>query len=200
MGGYGSGGYRYNARRSVESLLRLDVRRLHRAGLLTPNTPGISTWRRGESVTSSISYRTTGTLEGRASALELDYSRKGAPVKQHLPLEWTPCNYGGSRPWLLCPGCSRRVAILYGAPFYCRHCHDLAYESSRESASDRGIRKAQAIRERLRGSANMSLPFPPKPKGMHWETYYRLEDEANVAYYRAMLDLAIRLNGVLRRR
>jgi Transposase DDE domain len=30
-------------------------------------------------------------------------------------LEWTPCNYGGARPWFLCPmdGCRRRVAVLY---------------------------------------------------------------------------------------
>ncbi len=31
-------------------------------------------------------------------------------------LEWTPCNFGGERPWFVCPGkgCAKRVAILYG--------------------------------------------------------------------------------------
>jgi hypothetical protein len=30
------------------------------------------------------------------------------------------------------------------------------------------------IRERLDGSANITKPFPEKPKGMHWRTYGRL--------------------------
>jgi len=31
-----------------------------------------------------------------------------------VEVEWTACNYGGSRPWFRCParGCGRRVAIL----------------------------------------------------------------------------------------
>ncbi len=50
-----------------------------------------------------------------------------------IHLEWTPCAFGGSRPWFLCPGegCGRRVAILYGPtfPLLCRLCRDLAYAS-----------------------------------------------------------------------
>jgi hypothetical protein len=38
----------------------------------------------------------------------------------------------------------------------------------------RTIYRAQAIRKRLRGSINLSLPLPEKPKGLHWETYFRL--------------------------
>jgi hypothetical protein len=38
----------------------------------------------------------------------------------------------------------------------------------------RALHKAQSIRERLGGSANMMAPFPEKPKGMHWKTYERL--------------------------
>jgi hypothetical protein len=34
--------------------------------------------------------------------------------------------------------------------------------------------KAQEIRERLGGCANMMESFPEKPKGMHWRTYERL--------------------------
>jgi hypothetical protein len=38
----------------------------------------------------------------------------------------------------------------------------------------RALHKAQSIRKRLGGSANMTTPFPEKPKGMHWRTYERL--------------------------
>ena len=99
-------------------------------------------------------------------------------VKETVPLEWTPCNFGGGRPWFLCPGagCGQRVAVLYGPGryFLCRHCYDLGYESQRENKMHRALRKAQKIRERLGGTANMTEPFPEKPKGMHWRTYERL--------------------------
>ncbi|MGA8696338.1 MAG: hypothetical protein WB689_21350, partial [Xanthobacteraceae bacterium] len=43
-----------------------------------------------------------------------------------------------------------------------------------ESAHERGLGKAQRIRMRLGGTANMLDDFPEKPKGMHWRTYERL--------------------------
>jgi hypothetical protein len=43
------------------------------------------------------------------------------------------------------------------------------------------MRKAQNIRQRLAGSANLSEFFPWKPKNMHWKTYYRLREEAEQA-------------------
>ena len=99
-----------------------------------------------------------------------------------MSLEWTPCNFGGERPWFVCPGvvnriaCGRRVAILYGPGkyFLCRHCYDLRYESQREDKNNRALRRAQKIRTRLGGSANMMEPFPERPKGMHHDTYMRL--------------------------
>ena len=101
-----------------------------------------------------------------------------------VEIEWTPCHYGGSRAWFRCParGCGRRVAILYIGKFaFCRRCGQLAYESQREAPHDRALTRAQAIRMKLGGSGSMADPFPPKPKGMHWHTYWRLFKIAEAA-------------------
>jgi len=201
MGGYGSGSHHYyTPRATVESRLRLDVRRLHRAGLLAPSAAGSTSWYRNDQQTGAISHAAKGEGEGQATALELSYALNGELVSQRVELQWTPCHYGGARPWLLFPLCSRRVAILYsGQRFACRHCHDLAYASTRESAVDRGIYRAQRIHRRLGGTGNLLGPFPPKPKGMHWRTYDRLESEAREAYYRSLLGTMERMNRALGR-
>jgi hypothetical protein len=99
-------------------------------------------------------------------------------VRESVPLTWTACNFGGERPWFICPGagCGRRVALLYGPGryFLCRHCYGLTYQSQRDNKMYRALHRAQDIRRRLGGSANMMEPFPEKPKGMHSSTYERL--------------------------
>ena len=72
--------------------------------------------------------------------------------------------------------CGRRVALLYGAGelFACRRCYGLAYASQQETPMYRGVNRAQKIRMRLGGSANLCEPFPKKPKRMQWRTYLRL--------------------------
>jgi hypothetical protein len=122
--------------------------------------------------------------DGRPEQITLLYRHRSGlggeweDVQEPLSLSWTACNFGGERPWFVCPRaeCNRRVAILYGPGryFLCRHCYDRVYESQRDNAIERALHKAQSIRERLGGSANMMEPFPEKPKGMHWETYERL--------------------------
>ena len=47
--------------------------------------------------------------------------------------------------------------------------------------------KTRAIRKRLGGSIDLLSPFPEKPKGMHWETYQRLREEAEQANHLSWL-------------
>lgn len=190
MGGFGSGRRSTPSHYSAESCLRLDVRWLHRTGALEPGARSSTFWSRGDELIGAINHAALG--EGRTERLVLRYKSAGQEVQQHVYLEWTPCNFGGARPWVLCPRCSARVAVLYArAKFYCRRCHKLVYASTRQSANDRGIQRAQAIRIRLGGSPNLLEMFPPKPKGMHWPTYLRLREESNessLASMRALLD------------
>lgn len=174
MGGYGSG--RRGGRETTAEYRRLDVRELHRAGVLTPGWRGGWCWyRRGEK-------RAEISIEVHELAMVLRYSAtSGGERKSYdyaVGLVRTKCTFGGARPWFLCPCCGRRVAILYGgAMFACRRCRKLAYESQRESAGDRAIRRADAIRDRLGWQAGILNPDGWKPRGMHWRTFWRLKAE-----------------------
>jgi hypothetical protein len=183
MGGEGSGNwYRFDKKTTTGECQSVDVRYLHRKGLLRPGCRFSLRWSRAGRETGSI----RGALEGsdRPERVLFLYRHRSGPgaewedVQETVSLEWSACNLGGERPWFVCPGsgCGRRVAILYGPGkyFLCRHCYDLVYESQRENQMTRALRRAQSIWERLGGSANMTEPFPEKPKGMHWETYDRL--------------------------
>ena len=178
-GHFGSGKYvRYAAKRKVEDCQSIDIFRWNKEGLLTLGNH--FTWER---------IRNDGTTRGAVdvrvseSYVTLNYSYRARgedwqDLEYRVWLAWTKCSYGGRRAWFYCPkaGCNRRVAKLYlGGPLYgCRHCYRLTYQSTSEHQADRALRKAQKLRMRLGGSPNMTLPFPPKPKRMRWNTYERL--------------------------
>ncbi len=187
MGGVGSGSwYRFSKKITVEECRRLDVRRLHREGLLEPGYRFSWSWSRAGRQIASIGGLVLGSSRPERVVLLFRHrsglSAEWEGVQEPVELDWTPCNFGGERPWFVCPGvvngvaCGRRVAVLYGPGHYflCRHCYDLSYQSQRDNKIYRALHRAQKIRERLGGSANMMEPFPEKPKGMHWKTYERL--------------------------
>ena len=93
----------------------------------------------------------------------------------------TPCHFGGSRTWWLCPRCGNRFAVLWGnsAGFACRHCQRLNYASTRVAASNKPFRRANKIRARLGWGGGVAHDLGDKPKGMHWRTYLRLMTELN---------------------
>jgi hypothetical protein len=179
MGGLGSGDYlRWCTKSTTGSQHRVDMREMRQQGRLEQGKTGWLSWTRNDKQTRSISYRV------KADCLILNYRWGWEDVQETVMFDWTACNYGGKRAWFLCPGCNRRVAVLYGAGryFLCRHCYNLTYASQQVQRYERLMMKARAIRESLGGSINLSLPFPEKPKGMHWGTYQRLREEAEQAY------------------
>ena len=96
---------------------------------------------------------------------------------QRIDVTHTNCHFGGRRWWFLCPGCKRRCAILY--PTLCRLCRALSYRSMKQSPADRRLEKAIALRKRLgQSEGGVLVPFPQKPKYMHWHTYFQLRLEA----------------------
>ena len=162
-------GRRWYSKATTSNYHQLDVRDWHRHGWLERSFFFCHWWK-----------------------VEVAASKRSAPdvvwlyhrneqARQSIPdivrLEWTPCHYGGSRPWFLCPerGCGRRVAVLYvRSTLACRHCRQLAYDSQQDSGWRRSINQARVARMKLGGSANLTEPLPDRPNGMHWRTYSRL--------------------------
>ena len=174
MGGYHRG--RRGGRDVTEDYRQLDVRQLHRAGVLQPWHFARWCWYRGGEERASV------VIEAREANIRLRYSALDQGERKEydylVPLSWTRCNYGGERPWFLCPSCGRRVAKLYGgAVFACRRCYGLAYRVQRETEDSRAIRKADKIRRRLGWEPGIFNGSGTKPLGMHWRTYWRLRAE-----------------------
>lgn len=174
---------RHSFRDTTSSHRQLDIRVLERKGFLQPRGWTILNWsRNGEAVGSirmSAEFDRV-VLSYRHQRFAEDWKSEEYPVF----LDRTRCNYGGERVWFLCPvrGCRRRVAVLYlSSIFACRHCLHLSYESQREAPYSRALSRAQAIRIKLGGSANMAEDFPDKPKGMHWRTYWDYCKQADEA-------------------
>jgi len=95
-----------------------------------------------------------------------------------------PCAGGGAR----------RVVILYGGKiFACRHCHQLAYESTREKPDDRASRKADRIRKKLGWEAGILNPNGIKPKGLHWKTFHTLQLKHDVLVNQSLAGIVKRL-------
>jgi hypothetical protein len=198
LGGEGSGNwYRFDKKSTTDECHSVDVRYLHRKGLLTPGHWFSLRWSRAGRETGSIRCAVKG--DEKPERVILTYRHRSSSggeweeVREPVRLTWTACNFGGERPWFVCPGagCGRRVAVLYGPGryFLCRHCYNLVYASQRENEMHRALRRAQTIRERLGGSANMMKPFPERPKGMHHETYWRLREEHDEAEMAQLLGM-----------
>lgn len=200
MGGFGSG--RTGGAGCTDDMRPLDVRKIHREGLLTPGNSLSWRW--------SCNGETTATINLRVEAdrVLLDYRSRSAPhnggewewMNYAVHLAWTPCALGGMRAWWRCPGvgCGRRTAVLYGGRvFACRQCNRLAYRSQRETEDNRATRRADTIRLRLGWEPGILNGDGGKPKGMHWRTYWRLHAQHNEALDRALAGLGARL-GLLR--
>lgn len=134
------GKYYWSKKTEADDLKKVSVFFLKKEGYFIPGQhAGNITWSRNSEATGSISVRSlvseneeyirflyTQTNRDTGDAHDFGYK---------VQLATTPCNYGGTRYWFVCPlstngvCCGRRVGILYknGDYFGCRHCHNLSY-------------------------------------------------------------------------
>lgn len=197
MGGFGSG--RHDGGRCTDDLRPLDVRKINRAGLLTPGRWFNWRWTCNDKVMATICLRV------EESRVVLNYRSQDPhhndgqweTMNYRVPLEWTACGFDGRRVWWRCPavGCGRRVAVLYGGRvFACRQCNRLAYRCQRETADDRATRRADTIRQRLGWEPGILNGNGRKPKGMHWRTFERLQGEHDIHVNAALAGMAAKLD------
>lgn len=163
----------------LESYRRLDVRYFHKNKLLTPWRSFTFSWTRGTERTGEIAIK----VEPDCLILTYHYTRyeESENVREHVYLDFSPCNYGWRRPWFLCPGCGRRVAVLacVWGYFRCRHCQRIKYSSQLEPRLQRAQRKVDKLRARLGEKEWL------KPKRMHQKTFDRLCARHNEAVLRS---------------
>lgn len=165
----GRGGSRYGAGRpawhvKAEHCLRLDVRELARRKMLAG---GFYAWRWSNSHTGE-EVGSIGITTGAGHA-RLNYSHNGQSINDDVRIVETACNYGGTRPWFMCPRCSRRVAVLYlrSGRFMCRHCGRVVYASQADDVIGRAWRRQAKLEAHLGDNWR-------RPKGMHRATRERL--------------------------
>src|ERR1700741_253765 len=95
---------RRHPRLTVEKLAVdcLDVREPHRIGAF-----------KGSWVTFAMAcFRWPRIEKMRAAKFMIHIEHRNQIVPQNIRVEWTWCNFGGARPWLICL-CGRRVARLF---------------------------------------------------------------------------------------
>ena len=217
MGGFGSGRREYATTPTVEECRAMDTDKLKD---LTehPNATGEIYWGDpDDDDTSYLAWRTEGVreLDGeeRADRVRFRYTTTHYPSEESTTVEYvvrfdyTEPNFGGVRPWFICPECDTRRRKLYLPPrrnadrYLCRECYDLGYRSSRTSGNEleraeQRYRKAfaKADAENRRPHPN-NLPYTPdRPKGMHRDTF----DELLADVRKARQEWDDRMNGRMR--
>jgi hypothetical protein len=158
-------------RMTIEALWgdRLDVRDLRRRGFLDGGWVEIG---------ATLWWPRIARLRIARYAILLDL--RGRSIPQRIRVSWTKVHLGGERPWMHCPHCERRVVKLYRGlgGYFCRECvGNPLYASQRLSPQGRAHYRACKLRLRLDGEAQLSKPFPERPRGMHRRTYQRLRRE-----------------------
>lgn len=182
MGGFGSGNkYRYGKKATLNAASRLDIRYLKQRGLLNSGSYNLSwTWSRNSEPAGNVNIRVVSDASMTVVyRWRSDSSKEWQPVEKRIDIAHTACAFGGSRPWFVCPYCSRRVAVVVvdGAHVACRHCLKLTYASCNEDRIDRSWSKRDKYKAKLGGDTGLHL----KPKGMHHRTWQRLRHR----YYQA---------------
>jgi hypothetical protein len=195
------GGHNWKGGGTVEGTLTIDVMKFARAGYLAGPQVGNWKWTYRDGSAASVQ------VIGGHDAIGLNYGVKFSvedwqPVSQRIPIRWTPCRFGGERPWFICDVsandvyCGQRVAKLYsgGRLFACRHCYRLGYAVQRGGPMDQAHHHLARLHRKLGADyGGPDMPRPPRPKWMRWGTYSRITQQIEAGEER--LDVAFNVGA-----
>ena len=224
MGGWGSGREEYATTPAVGECRSIDMDDLKE---ITEHVDaeGELYWGGKEDPDSWLRWRTEGetTVNGetRPERVRLIYTftykrggreQEKTQVNYTAPVDYTEPNYGGVRPWFVCPECDTRRRKLYLPPrqgntrYLCRECYDLGYRSSRTSGdpverAEQRYRKAFAKADaENRCPHPNNAPFSPdRPKGMHHDTFQDLVAAAEDARREWRAEMNREMRGMIDR-
>jgi hypothetical protein len=177
-----SGGHNWKGGGTVEATRSLDIMALCRAGYLSNGCgAGQWTWTYGDGTKAWIQIR------GGRDQITLEYryrslGEKWQQTHQSVPIRWTPCRFGGARPWFICDAhsndvyCGRQVTKLYGAGrlFACRQCYRLGISQRADAIGRASLRLGRLHRKLQSRYEGRNSPPPTKPRWMRRRTYRRI--------------------------
>ena len=175
MGGYGSGRRSAWRRYCVEDALAIRMSSIAaRLPQMEPHKIYRLIWSKDGKELASIG------VENRRGVLVLHYTlanketRESCKHESFVPLTMTRCNYGGSRPWFICPCCSNRAGVLYldTRGVGCRKCQGLFYWDENQGEAARRRHKIEKLKAQTGGGDILK-----KPKWMRWEKFSRLHQQ-----------------------
>lgn len=178
MGGYGSG--RRSGKQKQDGLIRIDLLTLHRNNALVEGRVSILKMNKGDRYLGSVQITAAKDQLIIDSRIHGTISGQNKHIIQTVDLIRTPCHFGGDRPWMRCPGCHRKVLILYigSGCIRCRHCFNLTYECCNHGDVDQHLLKVRKARRRIGADIDLSQPLPPKQKWKHNKKYNHLKKKA----------------------
>lgn len=120
--------------------------------------------------------------------IEVKVAAGWGDTEQRIELTETPCHYGGTRKWFLCPECFKRCGVLFiNGRIACRTCHGLKYSSQYEHAQERMLRRLKQIRRATGSDDDIWGPFGLPPRGMsvkRWKALIQEFNELREKYWR----------------
>ncbi|MEE9910551.1 MAG: hypothetical protein K4571_02405 [Deltaproteobacteria bacterium] len=166
--------YRVGKKDTTDDYLSISITSMNRYNVLRPGRHSWGWRRNGELFYSLSFYFADDCITFFCPVSEHDGNH--IVVNDSIPLNWTPCNFGGKRPWFVC-NCGRRVSRLFIHKKYiaCRDCFKLVYVSQREDELGRLRLKIEKMEARLENGCS-------KPKGMHLETFKKFKAEILESY------------------
>lgn len=183
MGGYGSGRWnRWVKKPLVENCICLDINILQKQKLLDEGLNFSLVWVDDRSIEKA---RLSFVNSPDALTLHYQSNNRQKPMINTIKIDWTNCHFGGQRPWFMCPYCGRLVLKLYiyKERILCRDCHSLVYSSQRLDSFTRLAKKIQQTKQQIGFVDRKSMIQTPKPKGMHWKTFFKLQGKLEKQEY-----------------